>query len=327
MVKKTIKSLDILIHMVYYTICKGGVNMEGKDEWKEKESMSIGNKPAKVPFNRYNLKKFDIANSKDYDKESCISVRAFLDFFDEDSLSKKDEETGCYISHLICMDGYLIARFWHILNYLFDNEIVSPYEINDKGQLFLDCMFQTKDSSNWFYITAYMDNFLSRYFININRHQDFNGNNLAHHLIVNCPGEYYKSVCMYLDQELFEMKNKNGISALDLRELSEKLWLSYNFYDKYFTIEETSSQIIITRYKWLYDAAKDRDSSHMTGAGFSFIDDIHIYPKDEILLKFLEHDKYKDVRKYFPLREQMDHYGFGSLNIKKIAKNRVKGKK
>ena len=270
--------------------------MGEKDVLKEKGNITIVTKPNKASFDRCSLKKFYIANSND----RLMHLEAFLDFFDNDSLLKKDKETGCYISHLICMDGYEYSRFDSILKYLFDNEIISPFEVNDKGQLFIDCMFQTNNDYNWSnYVYPLLPYYLINYSIDINNLQDFNGNNVAHHLIVNCPGKYYKDWFPFFSQGLLRKKNNNGISVLDLLLLSEELCSSNTHsFEKNFIIKELEKQIVLNIYKSI---PHDFDE-YITKVFF----------KDEILLKLLNNKKFEDVRTFFPSENRWKDYEFNS---------------
>ncbi len=252
------------------------MGIDQKQFWDDSSSFfSIQTKSNKEVFNRRTLKKyFSIYN--EYDQ---VNKDTFFTFFDENSLSLKDEQSGCYLSHLLYLDGYVMG--WNnIEELLFDNGYLSPGEINDKGQLYIDCLFQS--NVNGYSQTAIntMKAAMQKYSLRFNEHTDFSGNTIAHWLLVSTFSRYYKSFFPFFDRYLLYRKNKNGISVYNLKELSYSL--AHN--DGHYEYLEMNEFLVLKRFNHnIYQIISER-----------------FFLKDEVLSKFLNNEKYKDIDQYFP---------------------------
>ena len=194
-----------------------------QDVWKDKANINIKMGNGKVDFSRTTLKKYFISHQR-----WQVSRESFLDYFNKDSLSKMDEETGCYLPHLLFLDGS--HHYDNIMPFIFD--YVSPYELNRDGQLYLDCVFQSHmriGNMNYNY-SKILDDAVKLYKININEQFDYQGNNLFHWIITGEAIEKIKELTPYFSRYLFFEPNKFGVDPDDLCQLAIDL---QRYYCKY----------------------------------------------------------------------------------------------
>ena len=258
------------------------------DIWKGKEFVSIISK-CNVPFNRYNLKKYFLS----HDFES-ICAESIIEYFGKDEISKKDEETGCYLSHLLFLDNYNSIAVNKIFENLFDDGYITPYEINDKGQLYIDCLFQSIRDYRTF-ADKILENAIKKHSINLDDHRDFNGNNIAHWLSVS--NYEFRYFVKYFSRFLIYQENKNGISVNDIWNLSVELYFSNYILDKHFNVRETENNLIITtNYPQIgYELYSGNRSRFKYANDLRFEVNERVFNKDEVLLKLLRNKKYYDV--------------------------------
>ena len=104
--------------------------------WKEKKSINIHSNIGKVDFNRYTLGTYMRGRRYYANKDN------FFKYFNEESVTKMDEETGCYKSHLACLDGHFYSEVKSSLDILFDGYL-TPRTCNKKGELYIECLVKT----------------------------------------------------------------------------------------------------------------------------------------------------------------------------------------
>ena len=249
------------------------------DIWKGKEFVSIISK-CNVPFNRYNLKKYFLS----HDFES-ICAESIIEYFGKDEISKKDEETGCYLSHLLFLEGYNVDEVSKIYDHIFDEGYITPYEINDRGQLFVECLLQYPElliAQNKTY--NILENIMKKYPINLTNHVDFQGNNIAHWLIASYVGSTINYYFKFFSYNLFNKKNKNGISPNNLMDLID---IKMNIIE----LKEIENSLILD-IRRRYENNKSSEEKR-------------IYLKDEILLKFITYNHFCHAYNSFPSQQEL----------------------
>lgn len=205
------------------------------DVWKDKGTVSVQIGNGKVDFSRTTLKKYFISHHR-----FEINRETFLDYFNKDSLSKMDEETGCYLPHLLFLDGSY--HYDNIMSFIFD--YVSPYEFNKDGQLYLDCVFQShmRISSMYYNYSKILDDAVKLYNINVNEQFDNQGNNLLHWIITGEAIEHIETLTPYFFRYLFFEPNNFGVSPDTLNDLA----ISLNRYIPRFQYEMFGDSISLT---------------------------------------------------------------------------------
>lgn len=264
------------------------------DVWKEKESVVVKVGDGKVDFNRRNLKKFFLTH-KD---RSQITKETILDFFNEDSLSKEDPETGCYISHLLFLDGNYNFRYF--MREVF--EFVSPKELNRDGQLYIDCAFQSHMRLSSFMpdYSKLLKEAIVYYGIDVNEHFDNQGNNLLHWIATGNAVEHFTELAIYFEQYMYYEKNNYGVSLSSMKQLASKM----------------SEQTHIPRG---IEAVGDYVSIYRKlGNDIPFLPDVfspfYVFSKeDKVMQKFITYGQWKRIYDYIPDENHLKQYKFGSF--------------
>ena len=263
------------------------------DVWKEKESVVVKVGNGKVDFNRRNLKKFFLIHNH----ISQITKETILDFFNEDSLSKEDPETGCYISHLLFLDGNYHWRYFMYEVF----EFVSPKELNRDGQLYIDCVFQShmRLGSTPKYSTL-LKEAIVYYDIDVNEHFDNQGNNLLHWIATGNAVEYFKDLAIYFEQCMYYEKNNYGVSLSSMVQLASKMSKLTNIPRG---IEAVGDYISIY--------SKTRNDEYITpDEYFPF----YVFSKeDKVMQKFITYGQWKRIFDYIPDENHLKQYKFGSF--------------
>lgn len=301
-------------------------------------------KEEKVTFNRENLK--DFFESMYCDKKGKRLIieysNDFYNYFDNDSLSKIDEETGCYVQHLIFQDfpnlndqdvilnqinnnglnfdeikkkGYDIKELQSTLKYEICSFIINygntlnkknlcPRKVNKKGELYLESVIRATDIQDIHVVQEFERS--KNYFINIPNHKDYQGNNLLHWIIATGrdPNLFYK----FFEYSNLLEKNNYGISVEDIMKHIKSLKTFQNL-----EINESENYIYISS-----EEQKDKfNLKYGNNPDYYHIKHQIVLKKNDLLFYLFDGNikKLSKISKaYYPTEEDFKHY---SLKRKK----------
>lgn len=271
------------------------------DIWKGIDSVNIQVSSGKLNFNRRNLKKFFHCHKRDE-----ISKETFLDFFNKDSLSKEDEETGCYLSHLLFLDGSY--NYYKVLPFVFD--FVSPHELNKDGQLYIESAFQ---SHMWLSEIEYSDLLLDAinlYDIDLTRHTDNQGNNILHWIVTGNAVVYTKKLFEFFEKYLYYEKNNYGTSLRIMRALAYQL---ENIYGDY--TFNMFGNLISFSYKGEprtnYQSWCDHERRHQIFPNY-------VYSQEDIVMqKFFTNGQWLYIHKWVPTIDEFEKDSFNKYKSRR----------
>ena len=263
----------------------------------------------KVPLNRNNLKVYFESHRNQVDIES------FLLFFQEKSISKADEETGNYLSHMLYQDRYNREDCQKLLSFLFHEAYLSPYFVNNKGELYLESAIKSLEYGASSIISLLCEAWDS-YSIDIPSHRDFQGNNLAHWLLVRTKDNGLKQFFPYLSKSMLYSRNNNGINVLELWNLAHVLFRSNYVCSNCFTYQKIGDQILLDTCN-PKGSFKDLDHSQIIRTPISVNKQEYIYNYDEILSRFLNNELWRSIYLTTPSKSDMENADYGSYYRRK----------
>ncbi len=286
------------------------MKIEQKQIWDDKNSIAIQSKSKKVPFTRKSLR--DYLSNYNYIYH-LPSEKSFLDFFTEDSLAEMDEETGCYMSHLLFYDGYPEQINKTILSYLFKGYL-SPNKNSIRGELYLDCLLKNPIYLfKYFYAIGFFEDAVDLYNVNFQNHVDYQGNNLMHLIAIGPLNSFVSRYIPFFDFDVIYKKNKNGLSVSDYWFLAKQLYLNNYYYSNHFTYHEEGDHIILDLSVPIDSLPNKRIFS--TDGRFDCYQ--RIYPKDDLLFYLLTDNNWERIYLDKPSDKELEIKNFFTYTKKK----------
>lgn len=288
------------------------MNDEQKAIWKDKDTISVQSSIGKVDFNRYTLANYMVHYHPNKDN--------FFNYFNEESVTKMDEETGCYMSHLVCRDAYFYSNVQIILEILFDGYL-TPRTCNKRGEFYIEYIVKNSHFSDYNLCDAFA-RLIDLYHIDPDEVFDFQGNSLFNWLAI---GPHHKSLSDFLPFFSFyplSHSNKNGCTVYDYWNLAELLYSSNYFYRGHFTVRETDNYLIINTCRPVdNDYKKFNRKFDIQEILMDYQENIY-YKDDEILQYLITNNHWKSIYNNKPSKLSNNSFGtyFNTPKEKRLEK-------